>query len=177
MRSRYQVREPHAAHFITSTIVERLPVFTSARCCDILLESFVYCRQHKGLLVHGWVILDHHFHAIVAGPDLSRTISDLKKFTARQILTQLPVERRGWLLNQLAYYRASHKQASEHQVWQEGFHPQAIVSDEMMLQKLEYIDNNPVRRGWVASPEHWRYSSAHARLLGASTLLPCDPWR
>ena len=52
MRTRYQVREPHAAHFITSSIVEWLPVFTSARCCDLLLESFAYCRAHKGLLIH-----------------------------------------------------------------------------------------------------------------------------
>ena len=177
MRTRYQVREPHAAHFITSSIVEWLPVFTSARCCDILVESFAYCREHKGLLIHAWVILDNHFHAIVAGPQLSQTISDLKKFTARRILAQLPLEGRDWLLNQLGYFCAAHKRASEHQVWQEGFHPQAIVTDEMMRQKLESIDNNPVRRGWVASPEHWRYSSAHERLAGAVTALRCDPWR
>ena len=177
MRTRYQVREPHAAHFITSSIVEWLPVFTSARCCDLLLESFAYCREHKGLLIHAWVILDNHFHAIVAGPQLPETVRDLKKFTARGILAQLPVEGRDWLVNQLAYFRAAHKRESAHQVWQEGFHPQAITTDAMMLQKLEYMDNNPVRRGWVASPEHWRYGSAHERLAGAATGFRCDPWR
>jgi putative transposase len=29
-----------------------------------------------------------------------------------------------------------------------------------MLQKLEYMHNNPVRRGYVDDPMHWRYSSA-----------------
>lgn len=47
----------------------------------------------------------------------------------------------------------------------------------MMLQKLEYIHNNPVRRGWVASPEHWRWSSAHEWLGGVSPVLFCDPWK
>ena len=28
-----------------------------------------------------------------------------------------------------------------------------------MRQKLEYIHNNPVKRGYVDDPTHWRYSS------------------
>jgi len=30
----------------------------------------------------------------------------------------------------------------------------------MMKQKLEYIHNNPVERGYVDDPLHWRYSRA-----------------
>ena len=35
-----------------------------------------------------------------------------------------------------------------------------ITIDEIMYQKVEYIHNNPVRRGYVDDPCHWRYSSA-----------------
>jgi len=177
MRSRYRINEPEAAHFITATVVEWLPVFTTATCCDILVRSLEYCRANKQLRIHAWVILDNHFHAIVAGPALAETIRDWKRFTAGALLKQLREERRAWLLNQLAYYCAAHKTASDHQLWQEGVHPQAIVSDEMMLQKLEYVHNNPVKRGMVASPEHWRYSSAHEWLEGAMPVLKCDEWR
>ena len=177
MRSRYRINAPDAAHFITSTIVQWLPAFTTSACCDILVRSLLYSCQHKSLKIYGWVIMDNHFHAILAGPDLARTIADMKKFTAREVLAQLEVERRDWLLNQLQYYRAAHKQASTHQVWQEGVHPQAIVSDEMMRQKLEYLHNNPVKRALVASPEHWRYSSAHEWLAGAAPIFRCDHWR
>jgi putative transposase len=89
----------------------------------------------------------------------------------------LKAEHCDWLLNQLSYFRLKHKVESEHQIWQEGFHPQAITSDEMMFQKLEYLHNNPVKRGLVASPEHWRYSSAHEWLVGALPVLRCDEWR
>jgi REP element-mobilizing transposase RayT len=177
MRSRYRINNENAAHFITSTVVEWLPVFTTAACCDILVRSFEYCRQHKGLRVHGWIILDNHFHAIVSGPNLAETRRDLKKFTARQILDQLKLEGRQWLLNQLAYFCTAHKRESGYQVWQEGVHPQSITSDEMMLQKLEYLHNNPVKRGFVASPEHWVYSSAHEWLPGARAAMLVDPWR
>ena len=78
----------------------------------------------------------------------------------------------GTALRLLAGGKAMHKTGSRHQVWQEGFHPQAILHDDaMMIQKLEYIHNNPVRRGWVASPEHWRWSSAHEGLVGASPVF------
>ncbi len=178
MRSRYRINEPDAAHFITSTVIEWLPVFTTGGCCDVLIRSFEHCRQHKGLRLHAWVILDNHFHTIVSGPELADTIRDFKRFTARMILAQLQAEGREWLLNQLAYFRAAHRKATaEHQVWQEGLHPQAITSDEMMEQKLTYLHNNPVKRGLVASPEHWRYSSAHEWLPGAIPVLRCDPWR
>ncbi|MDD5349720.1 MAG: transposase [Chthoniobacteraceae bacterium] len=176
MRSRYRVNAPRAAHFITSTVVEWLPIFSSPGCCDILVESLRFCREHKALQLHAWVILPTHFHAIVSAVDLSGVMADFKKFTARRIVERLADKQCGWLLNQLSYYRETHK-TTAHQVWQEGFHPQAIVSDEMMLQKLDYLHHNPVRAGFVTSPEHWRYSSAHAWLPGANPLIDCDPWR
>ena len=176
MRSRYRIHHPERAHFVTCTIVEWLPVFTSTACCDILVNSLEHCRQRKNLKIYAWVILENHCHAILAAPDLSAALRDLKSFTAAKILEQLATENRDWLLNQLRYYRGAHKR-NEYQVWQEGSHPQVIADDAMMHQKLEYLHNNPVKRGWVVAPEHWRYSSAHEWLGGAMPLLRCDAWR
>jgi hypothetical protein len=57
-------------------------------------------------------------------------------------------------------HQTKHKTDREHQVWQEGSHPEQIEGEAMMLQKLEYIHNDPVARGYVDEPIHWRYSSA-----------------
>jgi hypothetical protein len=35
-----------------------------------------------------------------------------------------------------------------------------VSSDAIMRQKLEYMHDNPVKRGYVDDPLHWRYSSA-----------------
>ena len=104
-------------------------------------------------------------------------MADLKKFTAKRLIEQLPKESRNWLLTELEFYRQRHQTRSTYQVWQEGFHPQAVFTDEVMQQKLDYLHANPVRRGMVASPEHWRYSSAHEWLGGALPVLRCDPWK
>ena len=51
------------------------------------------------------------------------------------------------------------------------------MSDPILEQKLEYLQNNPVKRGLFASPEHWRYSSAHEWLPRALPVLRVDGWR
>jgi REP element-mobilizing transposase RayT len=174
MRSRYRVLEPHAPHFVTSSVVAWLPIFTTAARCDILVDSLKYCREHKQLRVFAWVIMDNHFHAVLGAPDLPRVMADFKRHTAQRIVEQLERERCEWLLNQFEFFRAKYKTESSHQVWQEGFHPQAITDDQTWEQKLDYIHNNPVVRGLVAGPEHWRYSSAHEWLVGAEPCFRCD---
>lgn len=52
MRSRYRAREPEGRHFITSTIVGWLPVFTTAVCCEILAGSFDYCQSSDAIRGH-----------------------------------------------------------------------------------------------------------------------------
>ena len=52
MRSRYTVREQECAHFVTSTIVDWLPLFTLPSCCDILVQSLEFCRQNKSFSEH-----------------------------------------------------------------------------------------------------------------------------
>jgi putative transposase len=123
------------------------------------------------LAVFGFVILENHLHLIASAPDLAKEIGDFKSFTARKILDLLAEKKARMLLEQLAYHKARHKLDSDYQLWQEGSHPQKIDHDEMMRQKLEYIHSNPVKRGYVDDPEHWRYSSArvYARREG---LLP-----
>jgi hypothetical protein len=47
-----------------------------------------------------------------------------------------------------------------YQVCQEGVHAEMVYSESVMQQKLDYIHQNPVKRGYVDFGEQWRYSSA-----------------
>ncbi len=35
-----------------------------------------------------------------------------------------------------------------------------VFSEEIMREKLKYIHENPIKRGYVNRAEYWRYSSA-----------------
>ncbi|HEY5614884.1 MAG TPA: transposase, partial [Bacteroidota bacterium] len=61
-----------------------------------------------------------------------------------------------------------------YKVWQQGSHPEAITSQKFFVQKLNYIHENPVRKGYVEKPEHWVYSSARNYFLGDDTIIKID---
>ncbi len=177
MRSRYLVRDSSLAHFITCTVVHWLPVFTHAARFDILIDALKFSREKKGLKIYSWVILDNHLHAILAAPDLARVIMEFKRYTALKLIEQLEREKCNWLLHQLAFAKARHKHASEHQFWQESSHAHALAGDAIMERTIAYIHNNPIKRGLVVGAEHWRYSSAHEWLVGTTPVMKCDRWR
>lgn len=86
MRSRYKVIEEKCIYFITSTIAEWIPVFTSEPYFKIIIESLRFCQKNKALKIFVYVIMDNHFHLIVSGEKLSDIISSLKKHTAKKII-------------------------------------------------------------------------------------------
>ncbi len=55
--------------------------------------------------------------------------------------------------------------------WQNEYHPIELSDNQMMLQKLDYIHENPVKAGYVLEPECWRYSSA-VDYTGGKGLFP-----
>ncbi|MBI2807471.1 MAG: transposase [Planctomycetes bacterium] len=175
-RTRYRFDDEPRPHFITSTVVAWLSVFNRPEAVDIVFDSWRFL-QREGMTLHGYVVLDNHLHWIANGQNMSQMVGRFKSFTARRIIDLLTERGAATLLEQLHYYKLRHKIDQDYQLWQEGSHPQAILDDEMMLQKLEYIHNNPVRRGFVDRPEDWRYSSAR-NYAGRSGLIDVvTDWR
>lgn len=159
-RSRYRIFEDECPYFLTWTIVGWLPVFTRQEAVEIVFDSWRYLQREHGFKLFGYVILENHLHLIASAPALEKVIKDSKSFTARQLIDLLERREATVLLKQLQFHKLAHKVESEYQLWQEGSHPEQIQNDSMMWQKLEYIHNNPVERGYVDDPVHWRYSSA-----------------
>ncbi|MBJ6751024.1 REP-associated tyrosine transposase [Geomonas anaerohicana] len=170
MRSRYKASDVSCPYFVTSTIVEWIPLFTSTRYCSIVTDSLCFCRERKGLQLHAYVIMDNHVHLIVTAPNATVFMRDFKSFTGKKIIEFLEADKKNWLLGRLEFFKKEYKTESQHQVWQEGFHPQVIFSEEMYRQKLDYVHSNPVRRGIISSPEHWVYSSASNYFQGAGII-------
>ena len=158
-RSRYKIINNQYPYFLTSTIVEWLPLFLDPAVVQIVLDSLRFLQNEKRLLAYSYVIMENHLHLIESSQDLSKEIGDFKSFTARKIV-DLYKKHQPQLLLKLSNAKKPFKNDRDYQVWQEGLHAQQILSEGMMRQKIEYIHYNPVRRGYIDEPEHWRYSSA-----------------
>lgn len=173
MRTRYKIFDSNAPYFVTFTTVEWIPIFTSEKYCDIIIDSFSFCREHKSTKVHAFVIMDNHLHVILSCSNLPGVVRDIKSFTARELIASIKSDNKTWLLNQLEFYKGKSKTESKYQLWQEGYHPEEIFSEKIFVQKAEYIHNNPVKRGLVRVPEHWKYSSA-CNYIGATGVIDID---
>ena len=176
-RSRFVFQEANAPHFLTLTVVSWLPVVSNPQLVTILFESLRFLQKNGSITVYGYVILENHLHMIASAENLGREIGRFKSFTARKIIDHLKEHQANDILKQLSYYKLQHKSDRDYQLWQEGSHPKKIQGEKMMRQKIEYIHNNPVKRGYVDDPAHWRYSSAR-NYEGLASLLDveCDWW-
>jgi putative transposase len=152
-----------------------LPVFIRPETVAILLDCWRYQREHQGLRLYGYVVLENHCHFIAQAPDLRKSVSGFKSYTARQIIDLLRQQNVESLLQRLHFAKLAHKQDRDYQFWQEGTHAELVFNDDMMRQKLDYIHYNPVKRGYVNLLEHWRYSSA-SNYAGLPGLLQIDLW-
>ncbi len=174
-RTRYHILEKTGIHFLTCSVVRWLPALAPLTPKEMILDSLRFLQENARLDVYAYVIMETHFHLIASSADLPAELKNLKSFTARKILDYFQEHGNIHFLNQMAFMKPDHKQG-KYQFWQEGSLPKLIRDREMMSQKIEYIHNNPVKRGYVDKPEHWRYSSAR-NYLGFPGLLPiCTEW-
>jgi REP element-mobilizing transposase RayT len=176
-RTRYRIYETEFPYFLTCTIVGWLPLFTRPEAVEIVLDSWRHLQRQGGLLLFGYVILENHLHFIASAPGLPGVVRRFKSHTARQLIDLLQRHAAEVLLRQLRAHKLRHKVESRYQLWQEGHQPKQIGSDEVMWQKLEYIHNNPVARGYVDDPLHWRYSSARNYAGQPGLIEVLSDWR
>ena len=159
-RSRYKIYENQEAYFLTCTVVKWLPAFIDPDIAQIILDSLSFLQKEERLSLYAYVIMENHIHLTAGADDLDKEIANFKSYTAREVIDLLQATRQRAMLQQLKWHKRAHKKDRHYQFWQEGSHPKQIQSEAMLHQKLDYIHDNPVRRGYVDEPTHWRYSSA-----------------
>src|SRR6185369_2417499 len=141
-------------------------LFTRNVYKDILLESWRYCQQQKGLLIHAYVIMTNHVHMIVSRNSdtlLEAIMRDMKKFTSSKLLEAIkkePESRKEWMLSLFRQAGENNSNNKIFQLWQQDNHPIECGSPTILSQKMDYVHENPVRAGFVERAEDWTYSSA-----------------
>jgi REP element-mobilizing transposase RayT len=174
MSKRHKILDQNGLNFLTCTISGWVDLFSRESYRNIILDSWRYCSEHKGLQVWSYVIMPNHLHFIASTTPpfrLEDTMRDFKAHTARQILQYLKdprqiESRREWLLYLFEFFARGLKDKQKYQVWQHDNHPIELYSENVTLQKLSYIHENPVRSKLVDKPEDWLYSSASNYILG-----------
>lgn len=173
---RYRIDpEKTSFYFCTCNIVEWRCVFKEEKYCQIIIDSLNYCRKNKGLLLFGFVIMPNHIHLIVSSKErlpLTDIMRDFKRHTSKLISKMLEEDNEKLFL--YIFQKAKRTQKTKYKVWQDEYHPEAIYSEKWFYQKLNYLHNNPVRKGFVVKPEDWKYGSARNWILDDHSTISLD---
>ena len=171
---RYKIIDNVGVYFITFTVVDWLPVFVDESPNSILIDSLKYCIDNKGLRVNAYVIMPNHLHAVVFNTEfdssaLHQALTDFRKFTG-QALTGYVNTRFSKAISSIL--QQEKLEDRKRRFWQSGWHAEGIESERFLEQKVNYIHDNPCRKGLVRLPQDWRYSSAAFWMDGESVDLP-----
>lgn len=159
---RYRIHREAAVYFVTYSVIDWLPVFVSERACRVVTDSLAFCHREKALCVNAYVVMPTHVHAILFDRDcdcqrLQATLADLRKFTGRSLSDLCGKNMPACFAETLRTHATADR---DRRFWQPSRHPEAIESEAFWTQKLDYLHDNPCRKGLVTRADHWRFSSA-----------------
>ena len=156
-------------HFITSSCYRRRPMLGTAMRRDLFLEVLEQVRRRYAFVVLGYVVMPEHFHLLVSEPN-EKTLSDvmraLKLGFARRFIGRRKRTGAQWELFETVRER----------VWQHRFYDFNVCTEKKRIEKLQYLHRNPVKRGLVASPELWKWSSFRSYAFGEPGVVRINRW-
>jgi putative transposase len=138
----YPAPQTDRTFFVTSGTESHRPLLQSERMATLLISCFAENRNKKRFLLHEFVIMPTHFHALLTpAPDVSleKTMQYIKGGFS---------------------YRARKELNANFAIWQPSFTDHRIHDPRDYAQHRSYIHNNPVKARLAELPGQFPYSSA-----------------
>jgi len=133
-------------YFFTATILEWKHLLKPDKYKDIIIKSLLYLSEQNKVKVFGLVIMPNHIHLIWQiqdGNSLDKIQLSFMKFTAQQIKSDLALNH-PLILEKFKVMAKDRK----HQFWERNPLSIQLFSKEVLVQKLNYIHNNPYHEKW-----------------------------
>ena len=168
---RRDIFESYNCFFITTTFNDWIRLLINNEYYMIIINSILFCIKKYDVDVIAYVLMPNHIHLILFynnKVNVSGLLRDLKKYTSVKIREKLVQDGKESILDRLAY----RKNGQKFKVWKDRFDAVVILNKNILLTKMNYIHNNPVKSGLVERTQDWKYSSAGYYLTEKAGLLP-----
>lgn len=166
--------------FISLTCCRWLCLFEIANAYYAVYKWFDHLKK-SGHFIIGYVIMPNHLHAILAfrntqGLAINRIVGSGKRFMAYEIVNELERLKKREILEQLAscVNSTDRKRKKLHEVFEPSFDWKECRTDKFIVQKLDYVHENPCRGKWHLVENFWEYrhSSAKYYVTGEQGIYP-----
>ena len=146
------------ALYITAVAKDRLSVFRKDQIKTITCKALNEARKSGGFAIYAYVLMPDHFHAITDSPlKPSKIIQYLNGIISRRVIDHLKEHRHNASLQKLG--RESGARGHRYSLWDHHSNVLPIFSEDMFMQKVNYIHQNPLRAGLVERDEDYLWSS------------------
>jgi REP element-mobilizing transposase RayT len=155
-------------YFITFTCFNWFPLIELTKGYDLVYNFFDVMKQ-SGNDVLGFVIMSNHVHLLLhyanTKQSLNTIIGNGKRFIGYDIVKRLEEKEELVLLNQMkeAVRAKDSERNKKHQVWKGTFEVKQCRTEKFILQKLNYIHNNPCSGQWSLCEKSYQYPHSSAR--------------
>jgi len=160
-------------HFITCSRYRRLPLLRSVRARNLFVEILCEVRLRYQFALVGVVVMHEHFHLLINEPKVgtpSLVLQVLKQRVSRKLRQR---RRKRRCSSQLRLWQES-STTGLRSFWQRRFYDFNVWSRKKKIEKLNYMHLNPVKRGLVARPKDWRWSSYASYQRQPDALIEVD---
>jgi REP-associated tyrosine transposase len=155
----FRISKDSPAYYLTCVAKDRLPVFRTDTIKEITCAAIDEARTSAGFLLFAYVLMPDHLHTIVG--------SELKPSKVLQFINGIVSHRVLEYLKQHAYERSLEKlrhadrgRKYRYSLWDHHPNAKLVPNEEIFIQKVNYIHQNPVRAGLVEQATDYRWSSA-----------------
>ena len=151
-----------AVYFVTFTCFNWIPLIEIAKGYDLVYNFFDVLKAN-GNEVLGYVIMPNHVHFLVhytnTKQSLNTNIGNGKRFIGYAIIKRLEEKGEIVLLNQMkeAVTAKDRQRNKIHELWKGTFDIKQCRTEKFILQKLNYIHNNPCSGKWNLCEKPYRY--------------------
>ena len=181
MSVKQQITETDGIYFITITCYNWLHLFEVSKSYSAVYDWFKYLKDNSGYIA-GYLIMPNHLHALIgfsnSGKNINRIIGNGKRFMAYDIIDKLKKQNNEIILDQLskAVNASDKKRGKLHEVFEPSFDIKECFTKKFIIQKLNYIHNNPCSGKWNLAdcPENYIYSSAGFYYKGVQGIFPVN---
>ncbi len=141
-------------YYLTLTVRNWYYIFDRHNRFQILANSLKYCRENKGVKIYAYVFMINHLHLIASCNDMIGFARDFKRHTSKEVQNNIAA-------TEAAVLKLFDAGNGKYEFWSRTNMPKMIEGEEYLIQKINYIHTNPVRRQYVKNPEDWMWSSAN----------------
>jgi putative transposase len=144
--------------FFTATNLEWKKLLQQDDHKDIIVRSMRFLVEDKRVIIYAFVIMPNHLHIVwqmQSGIKRDNVQRDFLKFTSQRIKDRLNMQYPD-VLSGLEVNAKDRK----YQIWERNPLSVDLWSENVMMEKIRYIHENPVRAGLCSYSDEYKYSSA-----------------